>query len=238
MAVVSSPTEGFTAADFDRLGATASEDAAINCLRLKIDYLLTRINGSMAAQRFLGARRSLGMNSEEMFLTKGNYVHGDRGHWYVFHRGGRWEPEFNIGMYGGTRRYIRVGIGFNLTKDSADPNRDAGQLMVKAHFRNFQSLARSVGHALIVEALQRGAPLAESMGAVPQRSLTTPTAIVGWLGKLDVDTEPWIFAGRMLSPEVEDDRQILGDIRELTYEIGRTFDAWLPAWEATMRWHS
>src|SRR4051812_20488383 len=104
---------GFTPVDFDRLGRAESEAAAVACLQAKVDVLLSKLNRSMAAARFLAIRRTMGLNAEEMFLTRGLYLHGDRGHWYVFHRGGRWEPQLNIGMHGtklGGRRYVRVGV--------------------------------------------------------------------------------------------------------------------------------
>lgn len=231
---------GFTSEDFDRLGRTRSEADAICCAQLKIDRLLGKLNKTMFASRFMAMRNGMGLTGHELFFTNGQYIHGNhKGHWYLFHRGGRWEPQFNIGMYG-TRadhqRYLRIGVGFNLTLASADPNRQNGQSQAKSLFRNLQALARSKRSALIQEAFGTWPCLVEYVGVDQLAVPVKPLDIVRWVGhKLDADDTLWVFLGRSLSPDVPDEAEVLSDIGELTVDVANTFTRWLPVWEATLR---
>lgn len=232
---------GFTAADFDRLARTTSEAAAIGSQAAKIDDLLRRLNRTMFASKFMKVRTNMGLNGDELFSTKSNYVHGgDNQHWYVFHRGGRWEPEFNVGMYGTPQngeRYLRIGIGFNLTLASQDPDRIAGQRNVKELFRNLQAVARSVeGRTEMAVALQVGRAKAEHIPHEGPGLPTDPEGIVSWLGrKVSADDTRWVFVGRALSPENPDEAEVLADMGDLVVEVTRTFRAWLPVWERALR---
>lgn len=233
-------TSGFTAADFDRLARTTSEATAIESQAAKIDDLIRRLNQTMFASRFAAARQWL-EKPGDLYLTKGNYVHGgDNQHWYVFHRGGRWEPEFNIGMYGRPQngeRYLRIGLGFNLTLASADPDREQGLKRAKALFRSLQAGARSPeGRAEIIAALQTGRAKAEHIPSAVPVLPTTPETIADWVARqVHPDDTRWVFVGRALSPDVPAEAEVLADMGELVLEATRTFTAWLPVWDRALR---
>lgn len=191
----------------------------------------------MWASRFSVLRTQFGLNGGDAFLTSGNYLHGSAGHWYLFHRNGRWEPQFNIGMFGGgpgQPRYLRIGLGAGLSSASADPNREAGFRQLRSLFMNMQWLARSSRSSVLTDALALGAPLVEAID-IPTPSAVTPESAVHWLAHVDAGSTPWVFVGRKLSPDAEADRDTLGDFEELMFEITRTLDVWLPVWEAVMR---
>ena len=239
MSVVLKAT-GFTAADFDRLGRTASEPDAISSQSQKIDALIHGLNQTTFASRFMAARTSMGLNAEGLYSAKGEYVHGgDNGHWYIFHRGGRWEPEFNIGMYGtrpGRERYLRIGLGFNLTLASKDPNRQHGQQRVKELFRNLQWASRSSSKAAVVSAVTIGRAKAEHVGEPTNTPPQSPDAIADWVARhVDPDATRWLFIGRALSPDDPGEAAILADMRTLVSEASKTFTGWLPVWETALR---
>jgi hypothetical protein len=231
---------GFTAADFDRLARTTSEASAIESQAAKIDALLHRLNQTMFASRFSAARMWL-EKPGDLFLTKGNYVHGgDNQHWYVFHRGGRWEPEFNIGMYGRPQngeRYLRIGLGFNLTLASADPDRENGLKKARTLFRSLQAGAQTPdGRVEVVAALQTGRAKAEHVSQDGPAVPSAPEDIADWLARrVNADDTRWVFVGQALSPDIPDEAEVLADMGSLAAEVSRTFAAWLPVWERALR---
>jgi hypothetical protein len=72
-----SQSTGFTSEDFDRLGRTRSEADAICSGQLKIDRLLGKLNKTMFASRFMAMRNGMGLTGHELFLTNGQYIHGN-----------------------------------------------------------------------------------------------------------------------------------------------------------------
>lgn len=229
--------EAFTPSVFARLGRCASGPDAVSSCERVVDAMLAKLNRSMWASRLSALRTSFGLNGGEAFLTRGNYVHGSAGHWYVFHRNGRWEPQFNIAMYGqkpGQRPGLRIGLGCALNLASADPEREAGLRQLRSLFMNLQWVARSTKRQLLMDALSLGRPIVESVGA-DGPAQTTPEGIVDWLRSLDGHDASWVFVGRGLSPDNPSEAESLADFDELMFEIVRTLDAWLPVWEAAMR---
>ena len=228
---------GLTRATFERLGRARTAPDAIGGCGRTIDDILLKLNRSMWASRFSVLRTRFGLNGGDAFLTSGNYVHGGAGHWYVFHRNGRWEPQFNIGMNGvhpGQEPYLRVGLGANLTMASADPDRESGLRQLRSLFINLQWVARSSHRPLMLNALSVGRPIAESVGVQGPRA-ATGEAIASWLASVDVQDAAWVFVGRAFSLTVPEEAESLADFDELMFEITRTLDAWLPVWEAAMR---
>ncbi len=228
---------GLTRIAFERLGRAGTGADAISSCGSTIDDILRKLNRSMWASRLSVLRTRFGLNGGDAFLTSGNYVHGSAGQWYVFHRNGRWEPQFNVGMYGirqGQEPYLRIGLGANLTLASADPDREAGLRQLRSLFMNLQWAARSKKRALLVSALSVGRPITESVGA-PGPVQGTSDGIGDWLSTFDSSQAAWVFVGRALSLNVPSESESLADFDELMFEITRTLDAWLPVWEAAMR---
>jgi hypothetical protein len=230
---------GFGVTDFDELGRTDSDRQAVDCSYAKVDALLARLNRAMLASNFLEMRRGMGLTAEDMFLTNGLYLHGSAGHWYVFHRGGRWEPQLNIGMYGTALdrpRYLRVGLGFNLTLASHDPNRKAGQRQAKALFGNLRWLACSSKKTLLLNALSAGRPCAEYAGIDGKGPPQTSNGMVEWLGRRVVrDAPQWVFVGQAVSPDIPEEAENAGRLGELVIAVSSIFKRWLPVWEAILR---
>lgn len=105
---------------FDRLARCSTERDSINSLAPTIDRLIVQLNRLPCSQRMADFRDRWAerRRTPEFFADRPfgdtDYIHGSRAHWYIYHRGGRWGPEINVGMYGaaiGGRRYLRVGNG-------------------------------------------------------------------------------------------------------------------------------
>lgn len=195
--------DAFTPQVFERLTRARTAGDAITSAQPIVDELLRRVNRSMWASRLSVMRTQFGLNGGDAFLTTGNYIHGDPGNWYAFHRNGRWEPQFNIGVFGhrpGRPGYIRIGLGAALGLASADPEREAGLPRLRSFVGNFQWLARSDQRGLMGAALQVGRPLVECVGAAPDTALTQK--ICSWFGSLDATVVSWAFVGRILTLDV------------------------------------
>jgi hypothetical protein len=97
-----------------------------------------------------------------------DYIHGGHTHWYIYHRGDRWEPQFNVGMFGAPpgRQYLRIGVGFSLTLNSRDPDRQARLEGLYSLFCGFQSSIRGAGRQAFEDAL--GQPLIAEVDRVIQ----------------------------------------------------------------------
>jgi hypothetical protein len=229
----------FDVGAFERLGRCATEKDSINCLSPQVDRLIHILNGLPCCQRLTAFRERWATNRSTMgfFADRPfgdvDYIHGDRGHWYIYHRGGRWEPQFNIGMFGaapGGRRYLRIGVGFSLTLNSRDPDRIARLQGLSSLFCVFQTLLRGPEREKVRRLLhdQRHATL-ERDGAIPDASIVTPEGMIEWTAAL---TKPsgWVFLGTRLHADDDADRDLLSTWPALMDHIREAFTAWEPIW--------
>jgi tetratricopeptide (TPR) repeat protein len=137
--VRSDAASGFTPQDFYTLGQLASADAA-RALGTKFESLLLSLNEQRTPKRIVEARNRAGQSGSKMF-RRNSYYAGMHGHLFAFHHGGRWEPQFNLGMFSANpwgESSFRMGIGFNMSPAGSDPDREAGQANSLAWFERFQ----------------------------------------------------------------------------------------------------
>jgi hypothetical protein len=155
------------------------------------------------------------------------------GHWYIFNLGGRWEPQFNLGMFGGEAwggDWLRVGIGFNLTSGGMDPDGPRRVPEVRAHFRRLQALLGQPAN-LFVAWMTDEQGLIQIDGGGPWTDLTSVSGIAERLRRLDPERTEWVFFGKWLSPNREPDGQILRDPARLIEMVRHVFAGLLPLWQ-------
>jgi tetratricopeptide (TPR) repeat protein len=222
---------GFTTREFSALASLAPTDAH-EALKPRIDALLESLNQSSVATKIVEARQRAGETTSRLFHA--NSAHADTGCVYVFHHGGRWEPQFNIGWFanppGWTVNAVRAGIGFNSSAAGRDPDRAAAQERVVRYFERFQRvLAKSWKNELArwmsVNAgfIQYGEKPA-ALDLLPER------AVERLLTCQNAAAVEWIFVGRWLFLDKADDAAILRDRAKLAQTIDDTFRALLPIW--------
>ena len=233
----------FTRATFERLGKCATERESTTVLSPLVDRLIHLANVLPACQRVAAFRDrwSTKRVSTGLFADRPagdiDYVRGGQAHWYVYHWGGRWAPQFNIGMFGGSageRRYLRIGLGFSLTLNSVDPNRDSRLQDLYSLFYTFQRLIRDPRErAALIRFMQSGGDwILERDDHVPDRSLTVPEQIVDWVARAERPAG-WIFVGRRLSPDIESHLLKLESWPLLMSEIDECVAGLEPIWRAT-----
>jgi hypothetical protein len=145
-------------------------------------------------------------------------VHYDAEHWYTFHRGGRSEAQFNVGMFPG---HLRFGIGFQPTRASrGDPD------AVRLAQRRFAKALRGVpgGPKRFCAANRLRVEVPNPGGGV----LTMK--VRHFLRPKSRNAESWIFVGRMLR---EDEESLYTDADAFSAELERVFATLWPLWRAT-----
>ena len=234
----------FPRESFHLLGSCSNEHESVQRFLPRIDRLIHLLNRSDGCQRIARVRSRWhpGKGSDELFAERPmgavEYVRGGRAHWYIIHRGGRWEPQFNVGMFGGPvgqARYVRFGVGFCLNLHSQDPEREARLIDLEHLFHVFVRLLRGPHRQEVRRLLSTCKHLTlERDGAVPDTALDSPDRIIDWLLAWE-HPSGWVFLGDRLSPDVASERQILENWYRLITTIDSGFAAWQPVWEMIWR---
>jgi hypothetical protein len=227
-------TTGFSAREFTAL-ATLSPTDAHEVLRTRIDALLESVNASGAATKIVEARRTSGETANRLFHA--NSSHASPGHIDVFHYGGRWEPQFNIGWFanppGWAVNGIRAGIGFNASAVGRDPDRAAGQERVVRYFERFQRVVSKAWRNELARWMSLNAGFIQYGEKPAALDLLPEKAVERLLGCQNAAAVEWIFVGRWLFLDKPDDAEILRDRAKLARTIDDTFRALLPIWLST-----
>jgi len=224
---------------FDRLGQCHDERETVGLFAQRVDRLIALLNHSDGCSRIAETRSRWhpGKSDNRLFADRPigavEYFHGYPAHWYFCHRGGRWEPQFNVGMFGGApgqRRYLRFGVGFCLNLNSKDPDREARLIDLRALFQGFLFLIKGpYRHEFRrLLGLHRRLTL-ERDGLVPDPLLNSADRIIDWLLAWE-HPDGWLFIGESLSPDLPAERPVLENWYELVKAIDRTFAAWRPTW--------
>ena len=229
--VRSDAASGFTPQDFYTLGQLAPSDAA-RALGSKFESLLTSLNEQRTAARIVDARNRTGQSGSKLF-RRNSFYPGSHGCIYAFHHGGRWEPQFNLGMFSahpwGTAAF-RIGLGFNMSPAGSDPDREAGQGHILAQFERFQEQLGSTWRGHVVDWMAKtGGFIQYGERAVATDML--PKQGVDWIvGCRNPAGIGWVFIGRWLFPDKPADAAILGETRMLVSTVEDTFAALFPLW--------
>ena len=226
----------FSRAEFAALGQLPSA-SAVEALGARVDSLLLALSERPFAAKAVETRNRAGRAGVRLF-RRGSLQPDGQGHVYAFHYGGRWEPQLNVGFFAGQpwgRNCVRAGIGFNLTSDNADPERDAGRERAIASFEHFQRLVAGEWRQILIDWMGANGGFIQSHDRPPAVDLL-PTAAVDWLvncqNPVDVG---WIFCGRWLFADKAADADVLVDGRALTGWLDRTFTDLLPLWATLYR---
>ncbi|MCA1560062.1 MAG: hypothetical protein LC753_13040 [Acidobacteria bacterium] len=229
----SEAASGFTAQDFDALAHLAPVDAA-RALGPKLEALLLALNDQRTAARIVEVRNKSGMAGAKLF-HKNSYHAGTNGHLYAYHHGGRWEPQFNVGLFSATpwgANALRAGLGFNLSKDGSDRDRESGQEQVVSYFEALQRSIASTWRGHLVDWMEKTGGFIQ-FGDRPPSTDLLPDQAVEWLINAHNPVQTgWLFVGRWLFLERPDDARTLEDVRKLVTVVEDSFAALFPLWAA------
>ncbi len=225
-------TTGFGAREFAALETLSPEDAK-RALGTRIELLFDAINASPIAAKIVEARRSRGEAASKLFHANSFHAN-DTGHVFAFHHGGRWEPQFNLGWFATPElpARLRIGIAFNMLPAGRDPNRGEGLERLLADLERFQ---RAISHTWKRELTQwLSAPGAGvDLGLRPPATPPLPAeAVERLIACHNAAALEWIFVGRWLVLDDEEDARILGDRAKLARVVDETFRALYPIWRA------
>ncbi len=221
---------GFTPAEFAELAGCPQREIQARFAPRVID-LVRRVNALGSAVEIAGIREP---GKRQLFRTGRTDVHARRAQWYVFNLGGRFEPQFNIGMYAGqvAGNWLRIGIGFDLAEDGTDQGRAEGVAGAREHFRRFQALLGSPRRSLFLGWMVKENGRIESNRGGPRLDLRETSQAAALVTESDPARVDWLFFGKWRSPESPDDAAVLADPVNLVRTIDRVFTGLVPLWRA------
>jgi hypothetical protein len=194
--------------------------------------LLQSVSEQRTAARIVEARHRAGQAGSKLF-HRNSYHPGSNGHIYAYHHGGRWEPQFNLGLFSATPwggNWMRAGIGFNVSAEGRDIDRDLGQEQILAYFDTFQRQVASAWRGPLVDWMGTSAGFIQYGARGPALDLLPHQAVEWLVNCRNPAGHGWVFVGRWLSLEKPEDARTLGDMRKLVAAVEDTFAALLPLW--------
>lgn len=210
-------------------------DHACEALKGRFHTLFAGLNSSTIADKVVERRRRAGQQGTRFFHGN-SYYPGNSRHIFAYHYGGRWEPQFNLGIYSGlspAENCFRIGIGFNVSLDGRSPNPEAGQERVLGYFSRFQQVLCGPWGSHLRTWMERSGGFLQFDGQPPLLDWLPDRAIIWVRDCRNVLEHGWVFIGRWLFLERGADRAILSDQRLLTKAATETFLDLLPVWQAT-----
>jgi len=229
--VHSDAASGFTPQDFYTLGQLASADA-VRALGSKFESLLMSLNEQRTSARIVDTRNRAGQSGSKLF-RRNSFYSGMHGHIFAFHHGGRWEPQFNLGMFSANPwgdNSFRVGLGFNMSPAGSDPDREAGQANTLAWFDRFQQQVARTWRGHIVEWMSRSGGFIQFGERGPATDLLPKDAVEWLVNCRNPSGIGWVFVGRWLFVDKPEDAAVLGEMRKLVAEVEDTYAALFPLW--------
>ena len=227
---------GIGRAQFAALGQLEPA-AAVESLTPAIEPILVALNDRGFAETVVEARHRAGHAGNVVFRR--NTVQADSpGHVYVFHYGGRWEPQLNIGLYAGEqwgRPAMRAGIGFNFTTEAADGDLDTGPERVAEYFDRFQRLVSSEWKPLLTRWMTANAGFIQYGDRQPETAMLPADAVAWLISSASPAEHGWIFVGRWLFGDRGTDTETMEDPTRLTKWMEQAFTDLLPLWTSVYR---
>lgn len=226
----------FGRAQFAALGQL-DPAAAVESLGPTLESLLSTLNDRPFAGKVVDARNRDGRAGNVLF-RRNTILPGAPGHTYVFHHGGRWEPQLNVGVYAAEqwgRAALRAGIGFNLSLEGSDPEREDGQDRALEYFARFQRLVSTAWKGLLTDWMASKGGFIQYGDERPAVDLM-PADAVDWLIRVQQPLDHgWIFVGRWLFADRPDHAEVLQDAGALARWSEETFVDLLPLWMSIFR---
>jgi hypothetical protein len=222
---------GFSAEDFADLRLCSGREAQ-TLFGPRVVDLVKRVN-ALPSSREHAAVRDPGQRA--LFHTALSDVHPGQRLWQVFNHGGRWEPQFNIGMHAGegAANWLRVGLGLNLSAEGRD-DAEEGHARVLDYFRALQALLAPDRRHVITGWMVREGGLLEYQVAGPRLDLRDPVQAAAMVAGADAERTHWVFFGKWLFLDNPDDAEVLADAVALVRTIERAFVGLAPAFRALM----
>jgi tetratricopeptide (TPR) repeat protein len=229
--VRSDAASGFTPQDFYTLGQLASADAA-RALGPKLESLLLSLNEQRTSARIVEARNRAGQSGSKLF-RRNSYYAGMHGHLFAFHHGGRWEPQFNLGLFSAHpwgASSMRAGLGFNMSPAGSDPDREAGQANTLAWFERFQQQLAGTWRGHVVDWMTKTGGFIQFGERGPATDLMPKDAVEWIVNCRNPAGIGWVFVGRWLFADKPDDASAMAEMRNLVATVEDTFAALFPLW--------
>jgi hypothetical protein len=227
---------GFGRAEFATLGQLAPA-AAVDALNARVEPLLMALNDRPFAAKAVDARNRAGLSGARLFRRNTLQASGP-GHLHVFHQGGRFEPQLNVGFLSRTpwgRDAIRAGLGFNLAPAGDDPSDVAGHERALAAFGRFQHLASSAWRSFLTQWMSTSGGFVQFGHAAPSTDLM-PNDALGRLINLQASPDvEWVFFGRWLFLDRPNDADVMADGRRLVVWTESSLTDLLPVWTSLYR---
>ena len=225
---------GFGRPQFAALGQLAPA-SALESLGPAVESLLMALNERPFAAKIVEARNRAGQSGSKLFRRNSFYA-GKNGNLYVFHHGGRSEPQVSLGFFASPqfgRDSVRAGIGFNLAQSG--PDKDSGQERAMAYFERFQQLVAGEWKQLLTAWMLNNGGFIQYGDKPPLVDMMPQDAISSLVNAKNTPDLGWVFVGRSLSPDRAADAEILSDQSELVKWVEQTFDDLLPLWMSVYR---
>ncbi|MEO6238487.1 MAG: tetratricopeptide repeat protein [Vicinamibacterales bacterium] len=226
---------GFGRPEFATLSQLAAP-AAVEALAPRIEAILMALNERPFADKVVEARHRAGQSGGKLF-RRSSFYPGGPGHIYALHHGGRWEPQFNLGLFAASRwgrNAVRAGIGFSLAQGEDGPEREVGRERILAQFERFQLLVSSEWRQLLTDWMGANGGFIQHGDQPPSTDLL-PKDAVAWLMTAPPRQHKWIFCGRWFFADRPADADTMENATKLTRAVEQTFTDLLPLWMSVYR---
>lgn len=220
---------GFDRDDFEELAGCRSSESVAR-FKARFADLCERLDELAFTERVKVAR---GSASRRLFGPR-NLLSGGPGHVHLYQTGGRWEPQFNLGLFSARpwkQDWLRVGLGFNLTPAGRDARPGEGFERVTARFLAFQEEIRAARREWLLKWLKDNDGLVQRAGRGPETDWK-PAHAVEWLTTCSTN-EKWVFVGCWLTPHEPRHADLLASPVMLVAEIARVWQELAPLWHAS-----
>jgi hypothetical protein len=229
-------TTGFGLREFGMLQSPPVGELR-HALRTKVGALLETLNATHTSSVIAKARRDAGAHESTLFDADIGDV-DVTGRLVVYQRGGRFEPQFNLGWFSQPpfpANCVRVGLGFDFSSGGPDADGAAGREKALWFFERFQQvLARSWSVEFTRWMASDGTFI--QYGDRPPAADLLPAQAVQWLVNCrDAARLDWIFVGRWFFLDNPDHQRILGDKAKLAKIADDTMRTLYPLWLDTYR---
>jgi len=226
---------GFTSREFGLLQSPPTGELRL-ALRTRVGSLLETLNATHTASLIARARQDAGAHESTLFDPNVTDVDVP-GRLVVYQRGGRFEPQFNLGWFSHPPFHancVRIGLGFDVSPVGADGDA-AGREKGLSFFERFQqTLERSWKRELIQWMASDGAFI-QHRDHPPAVDLLPAQAVEWLINCRDAAGIGWVFVGRWLFLENPEHARTLADRARLAKMIDDTLRALFPLWLATFR---
>jgi tetratricopeptide (TPR) repeat protein len=228
-------TTGFTVREFGLLQAPPTGELRL-AFRTRVGSLLETLNSTHTANLIARARLDAGAHQSTLFDTNIGVV--EPGRLVVYQRGGRFEPQFNLGWFSHppfSANCLRIGLGFDFSSNDADGDTAAGRERALSFFARFQqTVEHSWKRELIQWMTSEGAFIQH--GDHPPSVELLPAQAVEWLVNCrNAAGMGWIFLGRWLFLDNPEHARILADRARVARVVDENFRSLYPIWLSVYR---